>query len=339
MSSTGASVPLPPPSQEAERRTERHSRRIGYARWGLRALVVGGLAGAAWLLTGAAAQAADRADVPVGTLLGSALDGSIVDSSASNGSSVADRSFLDLGTTAAPVRSVLKAAARPLEAARPAGKHQVVDDIVDVPRRVLTRPAETIDELVNGSSGTPADAVIDGVDQVMRGTAGPIRLTGGPADTQQRHTAATDDVVATMPPPAASPSPASALVPTPDAEQLQQPPVQTRLFVPAHHAKARSARSSVQHRTITAHAVTAEPETATTEDTPGGDGPAAPLRQHLGDVSGTPTTGSGTRQEGGSAAFLPATIASSTTAWHPLPIASDVEVRRHDAEAPTVSPD
>jgi hypothetical protein len=335
MSSTGASVPLPSPSQEAERRTERHPRRTGYARWGLRVLVVGGLAGAAWLLTGAAAQAADRADVPVGTLLGSALDGSIVDGSASNGSSADDRSFLDLGTTA-PVRGVLKAATQPLEAARPAGTHQVVDDIIDVPRRVLTRPAETLGELVNGSSGTPADAVTGGVDQVMRGVADPIRLTGGPADTQQRRTAVTDEAVATMPPPAASPSSTSALVPTPDAEQL---PVHMRLLIPAHHAKAHSTRSSVRHRTTTAHAVTVEPETATMEDTPGGDDPAAPLRLHLGDVSGSPTTGSGTRTEGGSAAFLPAAIASSTTAWHPLPIASDVEVRRHDAEAPTVSPD
>jgi hypothetical protein len=61
---------------------------------------------------------------------------------------------------------------------------------------------------------------------------------------------------------------------------------------------------------------------------------------HLGDVSGTPTSSwSGSPTEGGSAAFLPAAIASSTMACQRLPIASDVEVRRIDAEAPTVSPD
>ena len=55
----GVSALMPPHIQGAERRTEHRARRT---RWGLRALVVGGLAGAAWLLTGAAAHAADRAD-------------------------------------------------------------------------------------------------------------------------------------------------------------------------------------------------------------------------------------------------------------------------------------
>ena len=61
----GVSVLMPPHIQGAERRTERRARRI---RWGLRVLVVGGLAGAAWLLTGAAAHAADRTDGPTGSL-------------------------------------------------------------------------------------------------------------------------------------------------------------------------------------------------------------------------------------------------------------------------------
>jgi hypothetical protein len=85
--------------------------------------------------------------------------------------------------------------------------------------------------------------------------------------------------------------------------------------------------------------VHAEPATDRGDSTPGGDGPAAPLRLHLGDVSGVPTSGSGTPTEGGSAAFLPVAIANSTMARHVPAIASDVEARRHDAEAPTVSPD
>src|SRR3954451_10927251 len=64
----GVSALMPPHIQGAERRTER---RAGRTRWGLRVLVVSGLAGAAWLLTGAAAQAADRTDGPTGSLLGS----------------------------------------------------------------------------------------------------------------------------------------------------------------------------------------------------------------------------------------------------------------------------
>src|SRR5262245_55043755 len=72
----GAATSLPPHIQGAERRSERRARRTG--RWGLRVLVVGGLAGAAWLLTGAAAHAADRGDDgPTGSLLGSVVDGDV----------------------------------------------------------------------------------------------------------------------------------------------------------------------------------------------------------------------------------------------------------------------
>ena len=79
------STPLPPHTQGAERRR---------SRWGLRLLVVGGLAGAAWLLTGAAAHAADRADEPDGWLFGAVIG----------------------GDATAPVSGLLSAAAQPLEA-------------------------------------------------------------------------------------------------------------------------------------------------------------------------------------------------------------------------------
>lgn len=349
VSPTGVSAPLPPPSQEAERRTERRAHRTGFARWGLRVLVVGGLAGAAWLLTGAAAQAADRADVPVDSLLGSVSDGFVVDGRhfPDGSGSIVD------GFTTAPVRGVLKAAAQPLEAAGPAAKHHVVDDVVDVPRRVIARPAEMIDNVVHGPSGTLVDTATGGVDRVLREVAGPIRLTGGPANAQQRLTAVTDDVVTAPAQPGALSTPRALAVssasstpfmaPTPSVSPMQavKRPQETRvaLFTPALHGKAYSAQSSAQHRMAAAHAVTATAETVATERTPDGGGPEAPLRLHVGDVSGTPTTGSGTRTEGGSAAFLPAGIVSSTMACHALPIASDVEVRCHDAEAPTVSPD
>jgi hypothetical protein len=338
MSSSDASAPLPPHSQEAERPTERPARRTGYGRWGLRVLVVGGLAGAAWLLTGATAQAADRADVPAGSLLGSVSDGSV---GSIVGGSLLDNSLVD--DTTAPVHGVLKAATQPLEAARPAAKHHIVDDVLDVPRRIIAHPAETIDRVVHGPSGTSVDAAGGGVDQVLRKVAGPLRLTGGPANDQQRLTSVTD---AALPRPDSLTTPTA--LPTPDSqailvrEQPQAPavsPVRTRLLTPVHHEKTHSVRPPTQDRMAAADAVAGGPETVATENNPGGDGPAAPLRLHLGDVSSTPTSGSGTRTEGGSAAFLPTAIASSTMACHPLPIASDVEVRRHDAEAPTASPD
>src|SRR4051794_41779181 len=58
---TGVSALMPPHSQGAERPTERRA-----GRWGLRALVIGGLAGAAWLLTGAAAHPPDPDPAPQG---------------------------------------------------------------------------------------------------------------------------------------------------------------------------------------------------------------------------------------------------------------------------------
>jgi hypothetical protein len=118
---------------------------------------------------------------------------------------------------------------------------------------------------------------------------------------------------------------------------LPAPATAPRVSAPTRHVKVVSL-PSVHHRHRVASAIHA-PATVS-EENPGGDVPAAPLQLHLGDASGTPaTSGSGTPTEGGAPAFLPAAIADSTMASHLLPIASDVEVRRHDAEAPTVSPD
>ena len=330
---TDVSTPLPPHIQGAERRR---------SRWGLRLLVVGGLAGAAWLLTGAAAQAADRADEPSGSLLGAVLD----------------------GDATAPVTGLLTAAARPLEAV-PARQHRhhVVADILDVPRRVLTRPAEAVSEVTRDHTGTTVDAAVGGVDTVLREVAGPLRLTGGPALVPQRILAAAttadappgslvpavrpdagDNGVADRPavaPAVADTDPGASasfakiskalpvLTPAPAIDAV-------RVGAVARHLKPAAHRIAHRHRA--GRPAVAE-RAAASEDQPGGDGPAAPLQLHLGDVSGTPTSGSGTRTDGATAAFLPATIANSAMACHLRPIVADVRARRHDAEAPTVSPD
>jgi hypothetical protein len=335
----GVSTLMPPHIQGAERRTERRARVTG-SRWALRVLVVGGLAGAAWLLTGAAAQAADRDVEPSGSLIGSVLH----------------------GDATAPVTGLLQAAAQPLETARPAHRHHaVVTDVLDVPRRVvLSRPVRTLDKITHGTTGTTVDAAIDGVDEVLRELAGPLRLTGGPTVTQQLLDPAPRPVakhVTRIPQPAAKAVPADDRdlheADAPRQEVPQAAPavrvssiaiikarrasgVGSHAAVPVKHVRAAFAPSAHRHRAATSVAPT--PATVVNE-TPGGDGPAAPLQLHLGDVSGTPASGSGAPTEGGSAAFLPAAIADSTMACHLLPIASDVEVRRHDAEAPTVSPD
>jgi hypothetical protein len=336
---TGVSTLMPPHIQGAERRTERRARATR-SRWALRALVVGGLAGAAWLLTGAAAQAADRDTEPSGSLLGSVVH----------------------GDATAPVTGLLQAAVRPLETTRPAHRHHVVADVLEVPRRVLSRPVRTLDELTHGTTGTTVDAAVGGVDQVLREVAGPLRLTGGPTVTQQLLDPAPKPVATSVAPrPVAKPAtprpgddrhPHEADAPVhqvPQAAPVARVSSVVRAgstaimkarrapaAVPVRHVQAASTPSAHRHRAATSVART--PATVHL-DLPGGDGPAAPLQLHLGDVSGTPTSGSGTPTEGGSAAFLPAAITDSTMACHLLPIASDVEVRRHDAEAPTVSPD
>jgi hypothetical protein len=326
VSPAGVSTPLPPHIQGAERRR---------SRWGLRLLVVGGLAGAAWLLTGAAAQAADRADGPVGSLLGAVTSDDAI----------------------APVTGLLSAAAQPPETAPAHHEHHVVADILAVPQRVLTRPVETVSEVTRGSTGTTVDAATGSVGAVLREVAGPLRLTGGTtAAPQQVFAAVTDTVVTPVERPVAEP-PVVAPAPVTEPETQAEPAAQaapdepvapekpvlrasaagaTRAVVVARPIRAAS--HHIVHRHRIASAATTGPA-ATSEDLPGNPGPAAPLQLHLGDVSGTPTSGSGTPTEGGSAAFLPAAIADSTMACHLLPFASDVEVRRYDAEAPTVSPD
>jgi hypothetical protein len=319
---TAASTPLPPHIQGAERRR---------SRWGLRLLVVGGLAGAAWLLTGAAANAADRADEPSGSLLGAVVGGDVT----------------------APVSDLLTAAAQPLETA-PAHKHHLVTDILEVPQRVLTPPVGAVSKVAHDDNGTDVDTAAGSVGTVLREVAGPLRLTGGTAADQQLSTTVTDEVatgevepVDAQPAPAdpASAGPVAAGDPVAPVSRvhlgkaLRAPAAAERADNGVRRIKATSAPTAHRHHHATVHAVTVGPDRVMREDTSGGDGPATPLRLHLGDVSGTPTSGSGTPTEGGSAAFLPAAITNSTMARQLLPFASDVEVRRYDAEAPTVSPD
>nr|WP_221380916.1 hypothetical protein [Actinoplanes polyasparticus] len=324
---TGVSTPLPPPIQGAERRSGNRARRTGL-RWGLRVLAVSGLAGAAWLLTGSAAQAADRADGPDGSLLGSLVG----------------------ADATSPVTGLLQAAVQPLERTEPAHHEQhLVSDILDVPRQVLTRPV-TDDDVVP----EPSAAIVDvfDVDKDRDEVAAPLRLTGEAAP-DQRLTLATDPV-ADVELPAEQEELPGELQPAPlpqEAEQTAEPsrkPLQQVLpapvagrpaAAPVKHGKASSVPSAHRQHHHTAHAVTAQPATEPEDNTPGGDAPAAPLRLHLGEVSGIPASGPGVPTEGGSAAFLPAAIANSTTARHVPAIAPDVEVRRYDAEAPTVSPD
>ena len=338
---TGGSALMPPHSQGAERRTEHRAGRTG-SRWGLRALVIGGLAGVAWLLTGAAAQVANRDPADEG-LLGSSFLGSVAD--IQHSIPVVDR--------------VLRAAAQP-----PVSEDHRARSVVAFPGELPGRPAAATHD--NHDAGSAPG----GVDSVLRGLTAPLRLSGEAVDTrlvpdtdlQEPAPPRADTVPAAPERPTAKPVTSSGS-PAPDVHEavadqsepdpagiartiagLAGPLVDTDKEEPAavrqHDRRHQVGRTVTRQRTVAADrapaAVTAA-EAETVSATPGGDGPA-PLRGHLGAANGVPASGPNAT-DGGSAAFLPARIADSTVACHRLPIVADVEVRRHDAEAPTVSPD
>lgn len=348
---TGVFPPMPPHSQGAERRTKRHAGHTG-SRWALRALVIGGLAGAAWLLAGAAAHAADR-EPATGGLLGSSLIGGVVDGD--------------------PAPSVLtgvrQAVAQPLESGRPAPEPHRADSslLSTAPVRMLSAPAEvltgTLDEVAPHHSTSGPKTALGAVDRVVRELSGPLRLTGGPADSRQLAPVAapltpTPRPVTDRPPPAVPAGAQGArsadapgtgeAVATRTADPGRTNPAEATGRPAAPAAQAASAQVvrttgsvSKRHPLVTdrhpAAVMAAGPEIHR-DTTPDGDGPA-PLRVHLGALSGLSTATSGAPTEGGSPAFLPAAVAGSTVAHHRLLKAADVGARRHDAEAPTVSPD
>jgi hypothetical protein len=314
---TGVSALMPPHSQGAERPTERRA-----GRWGLRALVIGGLAGAAWLLTGAAAHAADRDPAPEGL----PLLGSVVESD----------------TVHPAVTGILHTVTRPLESdTAVSAHHEPASSILAVPSRVLARPAATLTSTLDvvtreHSSKTGTDSTGDGVVRVVREITGPLRLTGGSGDAplapvSEPLTRTTRHLTGLLP---------LAAVPVDSAPRPVAAPVAHRA-VPVRKALTdvvpvvRAAGHVTSRRHVVAEA--AEPGMIR-ESQPGGHGPA-PMQVHFGAISGISTTGSGAPTEGGCAAFLPAAVAAGTMGFHRLPRATDVEVRRLVAEAPTVSPD
>ncbi|GAA3349926.1 hypothetical protein GCM10020358_73910 [Amorphoplanes nipponensis] len=335
--STGVSEPMPPHSQGAERRRGHRAGRTG-SRWGLRALVIGGLAGAAWLLTGAAAHAADRDPAGEGLPLGSSLIGSVVPGDGRH----------------APLAHRIIPALEPLDS----GRHRGSGPAATLAGRLLGTPAPA-------TRSSDADPARGGIVGVVRGLTAPLHLAGEAVDTR---------IVPVIDPPEPGRPPAVTAPVTParpsvtrvngsgdlaaDTSAVAADRVDAvRSAGPAGSAVDRDAKAQaagpepdrqrqagktvVRQHALAADrhwaAVTAaEPETVS--ETPDGDGPA-PLRVHLGAANGVPASGSSTATEGGSAAILPAKVADSTVACHRLPITTDVEARRHDAEAPTVSPD
>ncbi|BAL85247.1 hypothetical protein AMIS_270 [Actinoplanes missouriensis 431] len=351
----GGSPLMPSPNQGAERRAERRAQNTG-SRWAVRALVVGGLAGAAWLLTGTAAHAADHGGGPAGSPDGSA-----------------SHRVAPVSGGESTVRELLEAAVQPLEFRYTSQCH----------RRVVTSILATAERVLSGPVELPAEVIYDGIaiDAYPYGAEphrkpAPSRTSGGSADDRKRHRPAAhaaDPVTApetrqpdaelplsdatepaAVSPVAMSPVAMSPVVGSPVAVSsvagpsaaggAQAAPTSaststkasrdTAGHTPARYAKAQS-RSSV-HRRVPA-ARPASPKTDR-EDAPVQNGPE-PARMNLGTVSGIPANGSGSSPEVGPVAVLPPRVGNGAVDNHRFPFATDVVARRNDAVAPDVFPD
>ncbi|MEV4705646.1 hypothetical protein [Actinoplanes sp. NPDC049316] len=372
VSPAGGPALMPPPSQGAERQRRRSGRTR--SPWGLRVLVVGGIAGAAWLLSGAAAQADDRD--PATGLLGAVVH----DITAAQHSTGIGKPLAGVGKPLAGTAKPLAGTAKPetgTGTAKPetgtgTGKHTTGtqngagDQGKDLVHRILTTAVQplasgerhdlgavtTIPKRLVGTVGEVAGGAGDagsplgGVDRVVRDLTAPVRLTGEAVDTgrtapavevprQDRPQPGPGTTAPEVSEPAAADidgTPVPHGGPVADVPPVQEPEAEVS---PA----GKPAAIMPLGGKFMAAATLAEnkPARDTAREAPDGEGP---VQVHLGAANGVPASGPGTATDGGpSAAVLPSAIADSTVACHRLPIATEVEVRRHDAEAPTVSPD
>ncbi|MFI5495425.1 hypothetical protein [Actinoplanes sp. NPDC051859] len=227
------------------------------------------------------------------------------------------------------VGGVLEAVTKPSKAAEKPSKsggnrtQGLLTQVTTIPQRLVGTVDKTVQVTRDdaGSALRGADDVVRGVTEP--GAATPVRPAGEVVDAEEPAPvpdAVEPDVGATTPAPQAS---------QPVKGEQKSAPVRT-----AKPARHKVGKTAARHSAAAAVSV---PETV--RETPDGDGPA-PLQVHLGAANGFPTSGAGTATDGGpSAAVLPSAVADSSTACCRLSRATDVEVRRHDAEAPTVSPD
>ena len=356
----GAATP-PSPTQVPGRDARRRTRGL---RWGLRTLVVGGLAGAAWLFTGAAAHAADLpAPAPeqgpsvvslVNGLGNEADERGATDAAATH--TVLDGVERLTGTVVGTKAATGTDSRSNRPARQPAATASLTDSITDL---VPASPAPVVtDEVI---------AATNGVDGLVKVLAAPFRLTDGPARTRGllAPLPTTEPIVQSLRPftdllhSAADPAQAR---PDTDLSAVSFAPA-----VPAHAPVVQALSADGvpglplaptadlvrggEHGTGTASLLALQRFAAAhlpdglAATTPGmTDAPSrpdnAPMRGHLGAVGGAPATGSGAPfSEGGSSATVPSSVVGNAVAGSRLPAATSVEVRRHDAEAPTVSPD
>ncbi len=346
----------PPPSQ-----VEGRSKRRTGLRWGLRTILVGGIAGAAWFISGAAAHAADHSTpaeaasggLPVVSLVNGSGNGAVerptTDAAAGSDSMTDSTSLLTGVAPTSDGTAVLDALS-----------DSVAEQVTSLTTRPARQPSGTA-KRIDHSITDDLLAAGGGVDGIVRVLAAPFRLTDGPAGTQGLLSPVAryaDPIVRSLRPaadPLTAAEPADADKPDAGLSALSFAPATSHPLtgsalladgVPAEPIPAAEVAGIpasggsllALQRFAAAHLPDALITATAMSEMPDRPEPAAPLRAHLGAVSGAPSSGSGAPSDGG-LATVPSSVVDSAVAANRLPAATSVEVRRHDAEAPTVSPD
>jgi hypothetical protein len=357
-------------------RTQRTATRPVHVRLGLRVLAVGGLAGAAWLLSAASAHAAEGAlpaeDAPTDLSVVSLVDGSGPSTFLSPLAETVDTALV-----ATDLVHVGRASTVVLPSATAASS-------VPVAQQPATRPDGDQDSTNRVAAGSPAaardragsgDGVLTGT---VRGLTTPLGLPGalaGPTGLLTPLTRAVDPVVAPLDGvlrpvtgallTAARPITSTLGSVTRAALGGDQAGQRTHDLLPGATPVPGAEAGPVQTGPATALGVRTVDLTEVSTDSLSGDrryagtelrsagSPderpgsgnlpdrhyPAPLRAYLGVGAGIPAGGPGSHAEGGAFAVVPSSVVESTVAFHRLPVTTDVAVLRHVAEAPTVSPD
>ncbi|HEV7709862.1 MAG TPA: hypothetical protein VGP16_16825 [Asanoa sp.] len=361
----------------------------------VRTLVVGGLAGAAWLLSASAAQAAGAEPVanrgagsvlapltgaletakPVLStatgLLGDALvpvtAQTPVERPLSTGRTTAQRVISDpavavVAPSTTAQRSIVIAGAAP--AAKPDHTAARTAVRLSVPDRAPSRSADRSGPRTSGPIGTPGlvaplgvtralavpGALLTPVAQVALPVLAPVTAFLRPLTSMLRLVAAplfstvgavTRTVTGTLSGPRGRPIPAVTPVGfvgvhgrvssrTPGTTAAGSASV-------AEPWATHTGASTIRQNVGLSGRVAAAASNRENGETPGQPYPA-PTRGE-GSASGIPASGSGSPAGGGAFATVPSSVVGSMVAFQLLPKPADSAVPRHDAEAPTVSPD
>jgi hypothetical protein len=350
-------------------RAQRGATRPAHVRFGLRVLAIGGLAGAAWLLSAASAHAAEAAPLAAeaGPLAASALaadaplDLSVVP--------LVDGAILKLppvaealaSTVAPPGDAATSPALIPPPAAGP-GWHSsprvapAVQPSIGSDRagsgdsvsggvvHGLIAPLGIADRLA-GPTGplTPLTRVVDSVvaplDGVLRPVTGLLLTAAEPVTSvlgSVTEAALGPDLV---PPPVRDLIPGAAPVPggevwPPGIGPAATPAARTGGLTEVSTGSAASERRYAGAEPRSAGSQVGRPI--------GGDPPRrspVPLSTYPGAGAAIPAHGAGSHSDGGAIAAVLSSVVASTVAFHRLPITTDVAVLRQMAEDPTISPD